>query len=178
MPVKPYLDVIPDRFKINIPQADDINKILLFPLKVSEGYDTSAKIEALFGFVRRQSNYYRQACEILGLIQSSDGIFHLTKKGEEYLKLSADEKSRFVGQLLLEFPVMNEVFLKVVMDHNRVISRDSIIQIIKKRSYLQGSTLVRRAQTIVSWFKWIRNNLGVIEVDKAGNISSSALNNP
>jgi hypothetical protein len=85
MLVKPYLEVIPDSSKINIPQADDINKILLFPLKVSEGYDTSAKIEAIFGFVRRQSNYYRQACEILGLIQSSDGIFQLTKKGEEYL---------------------------------------------------------------------------------------------
>lgn len=152
MLVKPYLDVIPDRSKINIPQADDINKILLFPLKVSEGYNTSAKIEAHFGFVRRQSNYYRQACEILGLIQSSDGIFYLTKKGEEYLKLSADEKSRFIGQLLLEFPIMNEIFLKVIMERNKVISIDNIIQIIKKRSYLQGTTPVRRARTIVSWF--------------------------
>ena len=171
--VKPYLDVIPDSSKINIPQADDINKILLFPLKVSEGYNTSAKIEELFGFVRRQSNYYRQACEILGLIMSSHGIFHLTKKGEEYLKLSADEKSRFIGQLLLEFPIMNEIFLKAIMEHNKAITIDNIVQIIKKDSYLNETTLRRRARTIVSWFKWIRNNLGLIEVDRVGNISSS-----
>jgi hypothetical protein len=170
--LKPYLDVTPVKSKIDIPQADDINKILLLPLKVSEGYDTSVKIKEFFGFVRRQSNYYRQACEILGLIQSYGGRFLLTDKGKEYLKLSADEKSRFVGQLLLEFPVINEIFLKVTIERNKIISTDNVIQILKKRSYLQGTTLGRRARTIVSWFKWIRNNLGLIEVDKFGNISS------
>jgi hypothetical protein len=33
------------------------------------------------------------------------------------------------------------------------------------------STLGRRAQTIVSWFKWIRNNIGLVNVDASGNIS-------
>lgn len=65
--VKPYLNVVPIGSKIDIPQADDINKVLLFPLKVSEGYNTSAKIEELFGFVRRQSNYYRQVCFMTAL---------------------------------------------------------------------------------------------------------------
>jgi hypothetical protein len=69
---------------------------------------------------------------------------------------------------------MNEIFLKVIMERNKVISINDIIQIIKKRSYLQGTTLARRTRTIVSWFKWIRNNLGLIEVDRVGNISSSA----
>jgi hypothetical protein len=35
---------------------------------------------------------------------------------------------------------------------------------------LTGSTLERRARTIISWFKWIRNNLGLVYVDAAGNI--------
>ncbi len=172
MSIKPYLDVKPVNSKLDIPQADDINKILFFPLKVSEGYDTSAKIGELFGFVRRESNYYRQACEILGLIWSYNGIFYLTNRGEEYLKLSAEEKSRFIGQLLLDFPIMNEIFLNVIMKHNKFISIENIIQLIKKRSYLKGTTLGRRVRTIVSWFRWIRNNLGLIEVDRAGNISS------
>ena len=39
---------------------------------------------------------------------------------------------------------MNEIFLKVIMERNKVISIDNIIQIIKKRSYLQGTTPVRK----------------------------------
>jgi|SRR5215211_4171252 len=31
-------------------------------------------------------------------------------------------------------------------------------------------TLERRARTIRSWFRWIRNNLGLVEVDAAGNV--------
>ncbi|MGB7955541.1 MAG: hypothetical protein WCF23_16310 [Candidatus Nitrosopolaris sp.] len=38
---------------------------------------------------------------------------------------------------------------------------------------MTGSTLGRRAQTIVSWFKWIRNNLGLVEVNNNGEIRIS-----
>jgi hypothetical protein len=41
------------------------------------------KIEEAFGFVKRQSNYYRQACEILGLIQSQENRFALTERGKK-----------------------------------------------------------------------------------------------
>ena len=37
-------------------------------LSVSEGYDTAEKIKHAFGFVNRQSSYYRHAAEILGLV--------------------------------------------------------------------------------------------------------------
>lgn len=32
---------------------------------------------------------------------------------------------------------------------------------------------VGRAQTIISWFKWISNNLGIVDVNKSGDISIS-----
>lgn len=35
------------------------------------------------------------------------------------------------------------------------------------------NTLLRRTHTITSWFKWIRNNLGIVEVDIEGNIRFS-----
>ena len=37
---------------MNIPQADDINKIIEFPLRVFEVYDTSVKMISAFGFVK------------------------------------------------------------------------------------------------------------------------------
>jgi uncharacterized membrane protein (Fun14 family) len=103
----------------------------------------------------------------LGIIAGSDNSwkYKLTDIGEEYLRLSSQQKSRYLCKLLLEFPVVNELFLDISIDSNRVIGRKQIVELIRKYSDLTGSTLERRAQTIVSWFKWIRNNVGIVEVN-------------
>ena len=160
-----------DRNKTNMPQADDINKIIQFPLRVSEGYNTSKKIREIFGFVIRQSSYYSQASEILGLISRDKDGYKLTKRGNLFLKLPSEKRSKFIFKQLLEFPVVLEIFIEVMSDPGRLVSKQEIIDIIKEKSHVKGSTLGRRAQTIISWFKWIRNNLGIVEVDKKGNIS-------
>lgn len=72
--------------------------------------------------------------------------------------------------MLLEFPLINDIFIDISTDKNKVISKQQIIEQLEKKSHLSGSTFGRRTQTIISWFKWIRNNLGIIEVDKNGNI--------
>ncbi len=66
--IQQYQNVLPASKKIDIPQADYVNKIIQFPYRVFEGYDTSEKMIEAFGFVRRQSSYYRQAAEILGFV--------------------------------------------------------------------------------------------------------------
>ena len=155
-------------FNLHVP--DDVNKIIQFPLRVFEGYDTSQKMIDAFGFVKRQSSYYRQAAEILGLVAQDKNRYKLTDRGEEYLRLPIEKKSSFVCKLLLEFPLINNMFIGISTDKNKVISKQQIIGLLKKKSHLSGSTLDRRPQTIISWFKWIRNNLGIVEVDKNGNI--------
>jgi hypothetical protein len=169
--VRNYQRVSSDKSKTSIPQADDVNKIIQFPIRVSEGYDTSKKMIDALGFVIRQSSYYRQAAEILGLIISEDNYrYKLTDRGEEFLKLPAEKRASFICKLLLEFPIMNSIFIDISTDRNRTVTKQEIIQLLKKKSHLTGSTLERRARTIRSWFRWIRNNLGLVEVDAAGNI--------
>lgn len=124
-----------------------------------------------FGFVVRQSSYYRQAAEILGLIISEDNYrYRLTHRGEEFLKLPAEKRASCICKLLLEFPIMNGIFIDISSDRNKIVTKQEIVQLLKKKSHLTGSTLERRARTIRSWFRWIRNNLGLVEVDAAGNI--------
>jgi hypothetical protein len=171
--VRDYQNVSSDYGKTNIPQADDVNKIIQFPLRVFEGYDTSKKMIDAFGFVIRQSSYYRQAAEVLGLIISENNYnyrYKLTSKGEQFLRLPAEKRASFICKLLLEFPVMNSVFIDISTNRNRTVTKHEIIQLLKKKSHLTGSTLERRARTIRSWFKWIRNNLGLVEIDAAENI--------
>jgi hypothetical protein len=168
---KSYQKIQPIDKKLNIPQADDVNKIIEFPLRVFEGYDTAEKMINVFGFVKRQSSYYRQAAELLGLVVLDKNKYKLTQKGEEFLKLPAEKKSNYVCKLLLEFPIINEIFIQISIDKDKVISRSDIMEILRKKSHITGATVKRRTQTIVSWFKWIRNNLGLVEVDYYGNIS-------
>jgi hypothetical protein len=169
--IKNYQKIQPINKKMNIPQADDINKIIEFPLRVFEGYDTSAKMIDAFGFVKRQSSYYRQAAELLGLVVLDNNKYKLTQKGEEFLKLPSEQKANFVCKLLLEFPIINEIFIQISIDRTKVFTRNDIIELLKKKSHITGSTLKRRTQTIVSWFKWIRNNVGLVKIDYYGNIS-------
>jgi hypothetical protein len=83
------------------------------------------------------------------------------------------QKSQYLCKLLLEFPIVNQVFLDISIDARKVIGRQHIVELLKKNSHLTGSTLGRRAQTIISWFKWIRNNLGLVEVNDNGEIRIS-----
>jgi hypothetical protein len=63
--------------------------------------------------------------------------------------------------------------LDISVDPRKVIAGQHIVGFLKKKSDLTGSTLGRRAQTIISWFKWIRNNLGIVEVNDNGEIRIS-----
>jgi hypothetical protein len=174
VPVKAYQNVKPVKSKKEIPQADDVNKIIEFPLRVFEGYDTAEKIKHAFGFVNRQSSYYRQASEILGLVSKDrEWKYKLTDRGEDFLRLPSRQKSQYLCKLLLEFPIVNQVFLDISIGPGKIIKRQHIVDLLKKNSHLTSSTLGRRAQTIVSWFKWIRNNLGIVEVNKNGDIRIS-----
>jgi hypothetical protein len=168
--VKEYQNVRPTQMKLNIPQADDVNKILQFPFRVFEGYDTSEKMIKAFGFVQRQSSYYRQAAEILGLVRLEKNKYKLTDSGEQYLKLTEKDRANFICKLLLEFPVMHEIFLQISIDPTKTYNKQDIAELLRQKSHLTGSTLSRRAQTVTSWFKWIRNNLGIVEINKDNTI--------
>ncbi len=72
--IKEYQKVTADETKIQIPQADDVNKIIEFPLRVFEGYDTAEKIKEAFDFSYRQSNYYGDAAKILGLVRRETSL--------------------------------------------------------------------------------------------------------
>ena len=63
---------------------------------------------------------------------------------------------------------MHEIFLQISIDRYKTFTKQDIIQLLRQQSDLTGSILGRRAQTIIAWFKWIRNNLGIVQVDEDG----------
>ena len=92
---------------------------------------------------------------------------------QKIISICQQKKSNFICKLLLQFPLMNEIFIDISSDKNRIVSKQEIIGLLRKKSDLTGDTLFRRARTIVSWFRWIQNNLGIVEVDRNKNIRIS-----
>ncbi|MGB7955377.1 MAG: hypothetical protein WCF23_15470 [Candidatus Nitrosopolaris sp.] len=76
--------------------------------------------------------------------------YKLTDIGEEYLHLSSQQKSQYLCKLLLEFPIVNQVFLDISIDASKVIGRQHIVELLKKNSHLTGSTLGRRAHPVAT----------------------------
>lgn len=165
-PIKEYQQVSADKEKLKIPQADDLNKIIEFPFRVAEGIDTAQKTAKYFDFAQRQSSYYREATEILGLVELRGNRYYLTDKGEQYIRLPTPIRMKYFCKLLLEFPVINQIFLNLSLEREKPVTRNEIVEILRQNSQLTGSTLGRRAQTILAWFRWMQHNVGLIEVSK------------
>ncbi len=147
-----------------VPQADDIEKVLELPLLVAEGLDNSVVIAVHFGFDRRQSSYYREAAQALGLVTLENSSYILTDVGRRYVQLPANERNELVCRLLLELPVMNEVLVYLLSKSTKRITKAEVASIIERISHLSGTTPARRAQTVFAWFRWIEKRLGIVRV--------------
>lgn len=160
-----------ERSEWRIPQADKVWKIEKLPFLVDQGIDNYKGVAKYFEFDKRQSNYYRDAAEILGLVRGEEGKYVLTEKGQEFIEMRPDQRSDYLLKNMLRLPIMNEVFQEMVrrfQSEDPYVTREEIAEIIENNSDLSGKTLKRRAGTIRSWFEWISQNAGVVSVDKEG----------
>jgi len=163
------------KLRIIIPQADDIKKISELPFRVSEGMNDASQIANYFEFDPRQSSYYREATEALGLVELKDHKYYLSDIGRAFIKLPAQERNELLARLMFELPVMHEILMELLIKPSKQINKDEIIKIIESHSHLTGSTLQRRAQTILAWFKWIQNSVGILKADATGLAIASAV---
>ena len=149
-----------------IPQADSFEKVLLFPIYVSMGYRNSRLIAGKFGFTVRQSSYYRQAAEMLGLVELKGKTYYLTELGEEYVRKSPKERIKMAAGLLLRHPIMREVFIRIISKPDKPVTREEVMNIIRSKSRLTKTTIPRRTQTVFKWFEWLQRNMGLVTVTR------------
>lgn len=145
-------------YKDLIPQANDLNKVIELVFKTSEGFNDYRQIAGYFDFNERQSSYYREAAEALGLVFAEKGKYHLTEAGEVLVKLPAERRNFFVAELLSDFDLVKNG-LDILKNKGELQMKD-IQEIISAHSNLSGSTIPRRASSLMSWFKWIAESTG------------------
>lgn len=148
-----------------IPQADDVRKIIEFPFRVAEGLDRAADIARAYEFNERQSRYYSEAAEAVGLVSSQDGRYALTETGAAFVRLPVQQRNELLFRQMLRLPVMYEILVELFLRPEKALNRDDIATIISRMSTLKGDTLRRRSQTLLAWLRWVHRSVGVIQVD-------------
>lgn len=151
-----------------VPQADDLNKILELLTLINSGQNTVTDVADYFVFDVRQSNYYGEAAEFLGLITRNRGVFELTERGFQFISTDPSRQQFFIVKL-----VINSWFFKELLHRAKrkgyftVSDIQDLIEAVEKENgdkrYTQ-STVGRRVKTIVSWTRWISEEFKSFEL--------------
>lgn len=153
----------------DVPQADSFWRVAEIPILVEQGINTSAKVAIHYGFDPRQSSYYRQAAEFLGLVcQERDFTYALTDLGREYVNRPADERRQLLAGLLAQFPPMRAALELLARGGRREINRTEIAAQLERYSSIHASTPTRRASTILAWLRWLQSATGAVQTQGEG----------
>jgi len=147
-----------------VPQADDVSKIAEIPFLAWRETNTAAKVADYFGFDKRQSSYYSQAAEALGLVALERGRYELTDQGEEFVHKPSPARNEILCRMMLRLPVFNEALTTMLLDPKRTITKLELSSILR-RAGITGTTVGRRTRTLLAWFEWMERTFGVVEVE-------------
>ncbi|MBI3929286.1 MAG: hypothetical protein HY319_27315 [Armatimonadetes bacterium] len=149
---------------VRVPQADDLRKVARLPFLVAEGLGESGHLAEALDFTRRQSSYYREACEMLGLVEG----YRLTRRGARYVELGVEARHELLCRYLLELPIMRQAVVEMLLSPDRRLDNGTLEQLIREGAGLTGTTVRRRARTVRSWFSWLADTLGFVRLDPDG----------
>ena len=153
------------------PQADDLNKIMQLLLAIDEGNTTRDELAIYFNFDVRQSSYYAEAAEYLGLILRRHGEALYTDRGADFLFAAIDEKPLYLAKLIVNswiFQALNDqARAKGSFDSSDIERVLAEAQDEHGKPRYSGSTIPRRRGTIVAWLRWLADTVGCYEEDRA-----------
>src|SRR5437667_8737839 len=137
----------------DIPQANSLDMVSDLVAYINEDIKDRAELAAQLEINPRQVLYYEEAARILGWITEEDSTYVVTPRGQAYLKVITPADR--VG-LLNEAVRSTEVFKRLLAKYTGPeLSRANIIEFLKEETTLTGTTLGRRADTVVAWLTTI-----------------------
>lgn len=167
---KGYRDLVDSRRVVRrdlVPQANELSRVLELLEIVAAGTNTPNSVADHFIFDVRQSNYYREAAEYLGLMYSENGEYRVTDLGHEVLEAAVDQK-----RVVLARSVINSwIFADLIAyaKTNGSFDSDKIDAVIASTrtaagvARYSGDTIRRRRQTIESWIRWLEREFKAFE---------------
>lgn len=134
----------------NIPQADELERVILTVEAVQAGSKSDKEIADYVGFTDRQGRYYRLAAEILGLIRNQDNSANLTAEGESLIELDEKHRLQEIRNKLLNDQFFNAVLTFIEINQNGV-NKNELVNFLTSIVVGAKSTIERRLYTILNW---------------------------
>jgi hypothetical protein len=72
--------------------------------------------------------------------------------------LPTEKRNIFVVRLLNNFGLIKSLMER--LNENKQLTRSDFIEIIRNKSKVSGTTIARRASSLIAWFKWISDVTG------------------
>lgn len=152
----------PEPKEIPFPQADSFARVidLLTQLYGASGALTQDYITSNYAFDSRQTQYYTNAARYLGLTErhsnKNQGVtYALTGRGADIMSRSPQARNLALVECVLERKVFRQT-VKLYFERREKPSVEQVEEIMRAaRLGLDGSTIRRRAQTVLSWADWI-----------------------
>ncbi|MBI4336640.1 MAG: hypothetical protein HY683_02270 [Chloroflexi bacterium] len=140
---------------IPFPQADDLQKVIDLVDAVAQGVTTQDELAERFEYDPRQADYYGNAAAFIGLVERSAKGFSSNRATQHFVRQSLSKRIEDIGGRLSMLPVFRETLEALAAEH--VPSIDEIADRIRRETKLRGSTPPRRAQTVLSWARWLKD---------------------
>jgi hypothetical protein len=153
------------------PQADSIERVLRVPFLVQGGQSNAFLVAQSESFTQRQSSYYRRAAEVLGLVQQRALSYELTELGRTFVSAEPVERNELVAVQLARIPAFHEILERISGGGGKLITRSRIEEIVQRYDpRIHGTTVPRRAVTVIAWLRWLQQTTGLLTVDKVGTV--------
>lgn len=142
-------------FDAPFPQANDFEKVMKVvnveqPEKLKDYGYMSLYLEDISD---RQVGYYITACVYLGLITKNK---EFTKLGERLRTMVGIEQMAELSRIICSDDVFGYVYFQQKFIGTE-LDKEEIIEIMKERVAFNSEAMyVRRASTIMSWLRWIK----------------------
>ena len=152
----------PEPTQTPFPQADDFQKIIDFLVQLRSANDTLTQEEltTFFAFNVRQTQYYYNAANYLGLVErrwdEAQGVsYHLTHMGATLMQNAPRRRNIELVERILSRSVFRNT-IEYYLNNSTLPPRDTIAGYMQSIGVpINGTTGERRAGTVRGWVRWI-----------------------
>jgi hypothetical protein len=138
---------------IDIPQANTLDLVVDLVALLYQGMDGKDVLASELGIDPREVEYYKHAARILGFIRGSIDEAVLTERARELMEaVKPAQRHTIIVDAIEE----SDVFRRLLAAYRREeLSKNTVADFLKRNTALTGTSVGRRANTILAWLKFI-----------------------
>lgn len=147
--------------EVPFPQADDFDKCINVLELLKYGEKTREDVSDTFWYVKRQWDYYANACIYLWLVEADKNwVIRLTKVWKEIIELPRKDRNIRLIKTILSHKPFYDVYSFYSKEWK--ISKEESVNILKKNKLYKVNsdvTYYRRSSTVNCWCQWILDRI-------------------